>query len=212
MRSSPARTCRFVILGAALLAGLLAAPALSGPAPPGVTVTREVTTNPVTGLVVVTERTFRQGILIKISLQTYAPGGRLMRKTEETFVNQRIATRETTVVDAQGQVISRVAMAFDPAGRLVGLEERSVSYQSGQRREVRRVFRSLQGLLAEVEREEVTYTFVADRWIRVRRTYVLRDGALTLLSEDRKSLPGRPGAAADDDDRDDDDGEGEGDD
>jgi hypothetical protein len=198
------RVCRLVVIITALVLGVSVpvAPVESAPQP-GVTVSREVTTDPATGLRVVTERTFRHGVLIKVQIRTYAPGGRLLRRVEETFTNQRIATRETVVFNAHGRIISKVAMTFDAAGRLVEIEQWRITYQGGQRREVKQSFRLHQGALTEIEREEVIYAVVDGRWVRTTRTYELRGGRLTLVSEEREVLRGTPPPAGLEDKEDD---------
>lgn len=171
----------------------------------GVTVQREVTTD-AQGNRLVTERTFRNGVLVQVEIKTFSPQGLLLRKVEETFINGRLVEREIVVFNAQGQVVSKTEFTFDAAGQIVKVEETTVTFQNGQRVQVEREFRLINGVLTEVEREEEIVTIVNGQRVRITREFELRNGVLTLVEEERKVLEGNEGPGnlndRDDDDAD----------
>lgn len=112
----------------------------------GVTVQREVTTD-AQGNRLVTERTFRNGVLVQVEIKTFSPQGLLLRKVEETFINGRLVEREIVVFNAQGQIVSKTEFTFDAAGQIVKVEETTVTFQNGQRVQVEREFRLINGVL-----------------------------------------------------------------
>ncbi len=187
------------------LAGAVA-PAVQATAQPRVTVEESVTTDP-QGNRVVTERTFVDGVLVKVEVKVVSPQGQLLSKVEEVFHNGQVVNRETVtvsagvttkveqtfengvlveeereVLNARGETVHKVETEFNAAGQVVKVEERLLVVQDGQRLEVRREFR-------------------------------LRNGVLVLVEEERRVLaggsggrgPDRSGSDDRDDDRDDDD-------
>ncbi|HXF81778.1 MAG TPA: hypothetical protein VNN19_03375 [bacterium] len=200
-----------MMLAVGMMVVVLTAPALAQ-STAGVTVERTVTTD-AQGNRVVTERTFRSGVLVQIEIKTFSPQGTLLRKVEETFVGGRLTGRETVVFNAAGQVVSKVEVTFDAAGHVVKVEETTVTFQNGRRVETEREFRLVNGVLVEVEREVETIVIIDGQRVRIKQEFELRNGVLVLVEEERRVLQGNegPGNAGDredggDDDRDEDDG------
>lgn len=204
-----------VICGVLMVLALVAPVAAQTSTAPGVVVQEEVTTD-AAGNRVVTERTFRNGVLVEVEVKTFSRQGVLLRKVEETFVNGRLTERETVVFNSQGQVISKAEVTFAADGRIVKVEERTVTFQNGARIETEREFRLINGVLIEVERKVERIEVIDGQRVRIRQEFELRNGVLVLVEEKRDALrgnqgPGNAGDRDDDDDLDDDD-DNEGDD
>jgi hypothetical protein len=197
-----------------LIAALAAPPAVAQAArPAGETVERTVTTD-AHGNQVVTERTFRDGVLVRAVIRTYSPRGRLLRKIREAFTGNppRLLERETTVYNPRGQAIRKDKIHFNPAGAAVKVETFEVTYRGNRRLEVEREFRLIGGVLVEVARTERTIETQGGRRYVVTREYELRDGRLVLASTEREPYEERRRDEKDErDERDERDEEDEGD-
>lgn len=195
------------ILGVLMVLMLITPVAAQTPAGAGIVVQQEVTTD-AAGNRVVTERTFRNGILVEVEIKTFSPEGRLLRKVEETFANGRLLERETVIFNGQGQVISKAEVTFGADGRIVKVEEKTVTFQNGVRVETEREFRLINGVLTEVGREVERIEVINGQRVRIKQEFELRNGVLVLVEEKREVLSANqgPGNGGRDDD---DDGDGD---
>ncbi len=204
--------------------------------PPTFTVERTVAQD-AAGNTVITERTFRNDVLVSVEVRVINPRGQLVRRERETFLNGQLVTRETVtgsggmtttvhwtfvgdrvvverrqVTDAQGRVVSMMEVTFDPAtGAIVQVQEKSVIMRDGQRVVTEREFEAVNGVMTEVRRTVVTVTEIGGQRVLIRQEFEDRDGTLALVREERRVLQGSqgPGGGSDDDDDDDDDDDGD---
>jgi hypothetical protein len=193
------------------LAGAVA-PAVQATAQPRVTVEESVTTDP-QGNRVVTERTFVDGVLVKVEVKVITPQGQLLSKVEEVFQNGQLVNRQTVTVS--GGVTTKLEQTFE-GGRLVE-EEREVLNDRGET--VHKVETEFDATGQVVKMEERLLVVQDGQRVEIRREFRLRDGVLVLVKEQRRVVSGGSGSAGrgsdesgsarkdddDDDDRDDDD-------
>lgn len=205
--------------------------------PPTFTVERTVAQD-AQGNTVITERTFRNDVLVSVEVRVITPQGQLVRRERETFISGQLVTREAVTVsggmtttvdrtfvddrvvverrqvtDAQGRVVSRMEVTFDPAtGAIVQVQERSVTTRNGQRIVTEREFEAVNGVMTEVRRTVVTVAEIGGQRVLIRQEFEDRNGTLTLVREERKVLQGNQGPGGDGDDDDDDDGDDDDDD
>ncbi len=119
---------------------------------PGIVVTKTTTIN-AQGNTVVTERTLRNGQLIKEEVRVNTPAGALVSKTESVFdpATGQAVKRETVTVS--GNTVTKTEERF-VNGQVVKQEIQTVTIINGQRVQVEREFQLVNGRLVEVKREQ----------------------------------------------------------